>query len=380
MPAVPTAPRHVGVNALFLEPGRSAGTETYLRGLVPALAAAHPRTRFHVVTTRKGAAALREDGWTDFCSIVQLPADEGERLRRLRAEQVTFPVMAARRGWDLVHSLASVAPVRTATPAVVSVHDVNFFRHRTFGLVTTLGMRAIVASAARHADALVAVSAAAREDVIATLGVPADRVVLAPNGVDRPTAVEPLPAEQVRLRRRLDPGARIVLCVAAMRPHKNQALLVRALAELPDDVVLVLAGHPEAYADELQALAIRTGVAGRLRIAGYVDDAELEALWRMAGCAAFPTLGEGFGLPVVEALARGVPVAASDIPVLREVGGPTPRWFDPRDPVGAARAVAEALEQPGDDPAAVTWAGRFTWAAAAERTYEAYELALTSRR
>jgi hypothetical protein len=78
----------VAINALFYEPNRSAGTETYLRGLVPALAQAHPDLDLHVVTTRKGAAALRRDGWTDFCSLVQLPADEGQRLRRLHAEQV----------------------------------------------------------------------------------------------------------------------------------------------------------------------------------------------------------------------------------------------------------------------------------------------------
>jgi glycosyltransferase involved in cell wall biosynthesis len=377
---VPRRPRHVGLNALFLEPGRSAGPETYLRGLVPALAAGYPETRFTVVTTRKGADALVADGWTDFCSIVRLRADEGERLARLRAEQLTYPVLGARRGWDVLHSLASVAPVRTWTPHVISLHDVNFFHHRTFGLATTLAMRTIVGAAARHADAFVAVSATARDDIVATLGIAPERIVLAPNGADQVSRAEPLPAAEVRRRRDLPPDAQIVLCVAAMRPHKNQALLVRALAHLPESVVVVLAGHPETYAAELAALAGRIGVAGRLRIAGYVEDAELEALWGMASCAAFPTLAEGFGLPLVEALQRGVPVAASDIAVLHEVGGPTPSWFDPHDPADAARAIARALAQPRDDPRARAWAGRFTWEAAAERTWEAYELALSGRR
>jgi glycosyltransferase involved in cell wall biosynthesis len=369
---------HVGINALFFEPGRSAGTETYLRGLVPALARARPHVRLTVVTTRKGAAALVRDGWTDFCSVVRLPCDEGERLARLRAEQVAYPWLGARRGWDVLHSLASVAPVVTCTPTVVSVHDVNFFHHRTFGLATTLGMRAIVRAAARRADAVVTATATSRDDIAATLGVPAERIVVVHHGAGRAPDVMPAAAEEVRRRRRLDFTARVVLCVAAVRPHKNQELLVRALPRLPSDAVLVLAGHPEPYARTLEALAGELGVADRVHIAGYVDDAELEALWDMAACAAFPTLGEGFGLPVVEALVRGVPVACSDIPVLREVGGTLPRYFDPRDPDGAARAIAEALDGPHDDAAATAWARRFTWEAAAEGTFDAYERAVGS--
>jgi glycosyltransferase involved in cell wall biosynthesis len=369
-------PDHVGINALFLEPERSSGTETYLRGLVPALAREYPRTRFSVVTTRLGADALVRDGWTDFCSVVKMPCDEGERLARLRAEQLSYPVLGARRGWDVLHSLASVAPVRARTPTVVSVHDVNFFHHDTFGLTTSIAMRAIVRTAARRADAIVTVSTASRDDIAATLGVPRERILVVHNGAGRPPGVEPSPAGEIRLRRHLTPDQRVVLCVGAIRPHKNQALLVWALSDLPPDVVLVFAGHPESYAAALVADAENLGVADRVRITGYVDNAEMEALWEMAACAAFPTLGEGFGLPVVEALARGVPVACSDIPVLREVGGEHPHYFDPDDPAGAARAVAAALAASRGDPTAREWAARFSWVTAAHGTFEAYERAL----
>jgi glycosyltransferase involved in cell wall biosynthesis len=376
---VSRVPRHVGINALFYEPDRSAGTETYLRGLVPALARRHPRTHLHVVTTRKGADALVRDGWADFCSIVRMPADEGERARRLWSEQLSFPVLGARRGWDLLHSLASVAPVRARTPTVVSIHDVNFFRYRTFGLATTLAMRAIVREAARRADHLITVSAASRDAIVAILGIPAERIAVVHNGAGRPPGVAPLDPAEVRRRHGIPADARVVCCVAAIRPHKNQAVLVRALAQLPPDVVLVLAGHPEPYVQALEALAAELGVADRLRILGYVEDAELEGLWATAACAAFATLDEGFGLPVVEALARGVPVACSDIPVLREVGGKLPHYFDPVDATAAARAVGEALTGSRDDPAARAWAAGFSWDAAADGTYEAYERALAGR-
>jgi len=369
---------HVALNALFLDPGRSSGTETYLRGLAPALAREFPALRLTVVTTRRGAAALRSEGWAEFCTLAELPADEGERVRRTLAEQVAYPALARRRGWELLHSLASVGPVWSPVPTVVTVHDVTFFHHRTFGLATTMGMRVIVRRAARAADALVAVSEAARDDIAATLAIPAERFAVVPNGAGRPTAA-PLPEGTVRERLGLPTSARVVLCVAALRPHKNQELLVRALPQLPEDVVVVATGHLEGYERRLAEVARELGVTDRLRVAGYVPDDELEGLCRLAACAAFPTRAEGFGLPVVEALARGVPVACSDIPVLREVGGDLVHTFAVDDPAGAAAAIREAMDDRRAREDGPRRAERFSWAQTARGTYAAYERAATRR-
>jgi glycosyltransferase involved in cell wall biosynthesis len=373
------APRTVALNALYLAPGESSGTETYLRGLAPALAEAFPRTRFTLVTTRKGADRLRAEGWDAGMEIVRMPCDEGQRGPRTVCEQVLLPALAARRRFDVVHSLASVAPIRVPVAATITLHDATFFRMQTFNRVTTFGMRQVVGRAARHADALVAVSAAARDDICATLGLDPARFSVVPNGAGRPPQVEPAPEDALRARLELT-ARRVVLCVAAQRPHKNQELLVRALGRLPEDVAVVLVGHREPYSEQLVALAAREGVAERLRMPGYVDDADLEGLWRLASCAAFPTLAEGFGLPVLEALGRGVPVACSDIAVLREVGGDVPRYFDPHDPAAAAATIAATLDDRSRADAGRRRAAGFTWTAAAEGTFAAYERALAARR
>jgi glycosyltransferase involved in cell wall biosynthesis len=370
--------RSVALNALFLDPGLSGGPETYLRNLAPALAERFPATRFTVVTTRRGANALRGDGWEDFCQVVALPCDEGQRGPRTLAEQVLLPALAAARRFDVVHSLASVAPIRLPVRSVVTLHDVTFFHLTTFNPVTTWGMRQVVSRAAHNADALITAAVAARDDICATLGLdPADFTVV-PHGAGRPPAVQATPEAELRARHGLD-GRRLALCVAAKRPHKNQEVLVRASDRLPEDVAVVLAGHREPYADELDRLAAELGSAGRVVQLGYVSDADLEGLWRSASCAAFPTLGEGFGLPVLEAMGRGKPVACSDIPVLHEVGGDVPWYFDPRDPAAAARALQAAA----DDGGARAAAGReraatFSWERAAEGTFSAYERACTS--
>jgi glycosyltransferase involved in cell wall biosynthesis len=167
-----------------------------------------------------------------------------------------------------------------------------------------------------------------------------------------------------------------VLCVAALRPHKNQELLLRAAALLDPDVAIVLVGHAEPYELQMRALARDLGLLDRVHFAGYVSPADLEGFWSLASCAAFPTLGEGFGLPVLEALARGVPVAASDIAVLREVGGELLHYFDPHSPLDGARAIRLALADTDARRLGPAHAGRFSWAAAARGTFTVYERAL----
>ncbi len=370
---------HVVLNALFLAPGESGGPETYLRGLAPALAELRPETRFTVVTTRSGAEALIRDGWGERFAVKGLPCEDSQRLRRQGAEQLALPALALAYRADLIHSLASVAPIRTpGVRHVITLHDVTFFRFETFNPVTTWGMRQVVSRAARHADGLVTGSAAARDDICGLLPLdPADFTVVH-HGVDRPKQVEPAPAEETRERHGLQ-GARVVLCVSSKRPHKNQEVLVRAAPLLDPDVVIVLAGHPEPYDQELRALAAELQVESRIRFVDYVPDPELEALWQLADCAAQPTLAEGFGIPLIEAMARGLSVAASDIPVLREVGGELPFWFDPHSPEAAANATREALNDSERGPAGREWAARYTWQAAAEGTWEAYDRVLSSR-
>jgi glycosyltransferase involved in cell wall biosynthesis len=371
-------PRHVLLNALYLAPGVSGGPETYLRGLAPALAEEFPRLRLTVVSTRSGTAALREDGWERFATLLALPCEDGQRLRRQWAEQVLLPLAARRNGADIVHSLASVAPAYPGARGVVTLHDVSFLLRPTFGRLTTLGMGLLVRVAARRAYGLIAGTAAARDEICSVLGVDISRFTVIHHGVERASPVQPTGAEVLRERYGLQ-GARVVLCVAAKRPHKNQELLVRAAQRLDRDTLVVLVGHAEPYELKLRALSRELGLDDRIRFLEYVSNADLEGLWRIADCAAFPTLSEGFGIPVIEALAHGVAVAASDIPVLREVGGELPHYFDPHDPADAARAIQTALRDTDAARLGPAHAARFSWSEAARKTHAVYERVMAGR-
>jgi glycosyltransferase involved in cell wall biosynthesis len=363
------------LNALFLSPAASGGPETYMRGLIPALSHERPAARLTVVTTRSGAAALRRDCWTEWADVRELPCEDGQRLRRSWAEQVLLPRLARRLRADVLHSLASLAPLRPRIAAAITLHDVTFVLRPTFSRTTTVGMREIMLRAARRADSLLAPSAATRDEICALFGLAPESVAVVPHGAGRVPEVEPVP--EAKLREQHGLGERpVVLCVAAKRPHKNQELLLQALPHMPDDTVVVLVGHAEPYEEELRHLAARLGVQDRVRFVGFVPVAELEGLWRLAECAAFPTLGEGFGLPVVEAMARGVPVACSDLPVLREVGGAVPHYFAPNDLAAAAGAIRAARRDADARTAGPQRAARFTWEESARRHWEAYERAV----
>ena len=371
---MPARPPHIALNALFLDPGVTGGPETYLRALVPELVARAGGARFTLLTSPRGARALRRD-WNGLLPIVALPADDDQPARRTLVETLYLPDLVRRRGFDLVHSLSNRGPLRAGARHVVTVHDAIFFTHDTLGLVSTIGMRTVVRAAARRADAVITDSAAASAEIARHVGIDPGSIAVVHLGAGRPAQVAPAPEPE--LRDRLGLGrSRVVLCVGALRPHKNQELLVRALPHLPDDVTLVCAGHGEGYERRVRDLAGELGVGDRLVLPGYAAEADLEGLWRMAAAAAFPTRVEGFGLPVLEAMRRGVPVACSAIPVLREVAGDAAEWFDPEDPAAAAAAIERALGDGRGPEAGRARAAEFTWERTAAATRAVYDRVL----
>jgi glycosyltransferase involved in cell wall biosynthesis len=219
--------------------------------------------------------------------------------------------------------------------------------------------------------------------VVRTLSLEPGRVRAVPHGAPRGRTVEPTP--EAELRARLELGSSpVVLCVAQLRPYKNLTVLVEALALLEaGDVALVLCGTPSEHSAELRALAARLGVMDRLRITGWVTDPDLEGLYELARCVALPSLSEGFGLPVLEAMARGVPVACSNATSLKEVAGDAARLFNPRDRRDVAAAIASLLDDRGLADELVRRgherAAGFSWERAARQTVAIYREALSSR-
>jgi glycosyltransferase involved in cell wall biosynthesis len=376
----------VGLNLFYLQE-RSAGTGRYARELIPALLDADPELRLTLFLGLDPPAWVHQAPWAADVRHVRiaipLPAPGARSMpAAVAAQWLVLPAGAARRGLDVVHGLANVIPPIAPTVAtVVTIHDLIWTRHpETMGWRGTIGMRVAAPVSGRAADRVIAVSAAARNDIVATLGIPRDKVDVAHHGVDVPADAPFTPASELRDRLGLgdDP---VVLCTAGLRSHKNVGGLVEAHARLRSSRArLVLVGHDGGAGSDVRAHAARAGVEQRVHLTGWASDADLEGLYRLADCFVLPSFEEGFGLPVLEAMARGVPVACSDTSSLPEVAGDAALLFDPRDSSAIAGAIDRLLDDP-DLRAALAErgrarAGRFTWAASAEATLTAYRRAL----
>jgi glycosyltransferase involved in cell wall biosynthesis len=370
-------PVHVGLNLIFLVPGETGGMESAARETIPALvAAAPPGMRFTAFVNREAGYGP----WGELIPKVEVPVRVSNRFEWVRGEQQLLPRLAAREGVELLHSLASTSPAWGSYKRVVTVHDL-IYRHvpGAHSGLRALGMRALVPLAVRRSHRVITDSEATKTDLVKLLHAPADRVDVVPLGLGSPAHAKPIRESEIRERFSL--GDRpVLLSLSAKRKHKNLGALLEALATLPSRPVLILAGYQTPYERELREQAHALGLDDDVRWPGWLDPAELEALWAITAAFVFPSLYEGFGLPVLEAMARGVPVACSDASALPEVAGDAALLFDPTSGPSIADALRRLLAGGAEierlKRAGLERAAQFTWERTARATLETYSRAL----
>jgi glycosyltransferase involved in cell wall biosynthesis len=375
---------HVGLNLVYLVPDHTGGTETYAQELIPELVAAARDTRFTAFINREASEQTGRP-WGELIPTITVPVRAGNRIQWVRGEQQLLPRLAKRAGVDVLHSLANTAPAWGSFRRVVTIHDLAYRMSPEAHLgLLGLGMRVLVPLGARRSDRIIVDAASTRDDLDRLLGIAADRVDVVPLGIGAGARVAPLPEAEVRARLDVDDRP-IVLCVAAKRPHKNLLRLIGALATIPVDrrPVLVIPGYHTAHENELRARASELGIVDGVRLLGWIEPAELEGLYAAAACFVFPSLMEGFGLPVLEAMSRGVPVACSGRGSLAEVAGDAALRFDPESEPEIAAAITRLVTD-REEAARLRTAGRarverFSWSATATGTLAAYQRALNAR-
>ncbi|MHB1809363.1 MAG: glycosyltransferase family 4 protein [Solirubrobacteraceae bacterium] len=367
---------HIGLNLIFLVPGETGGMEVYARELLPALTQAAPQTRFTAFVSEEAASA--GGPWGELMRAVTVPVRARSRAQWVLGEQLLLPRLAAREGVELLHSLASTAPARGRFRRVVTVHDLIYARFpETHGGLRAQGMRALVPLAARRSDRVIADSQSTRDDLVELLRVPAAQIDVVPLGIGNTIRAGPLGAAQTRARLALD-ARPLLLSLSAKRPHKNLLALIGALARIPVErrPQLAIPGYPTEHEAELRERVRSFGLEADVRMPGWLAGEELEGLWSLTDAFVFPSLYEGFGLPVLEAMARGVPVACSNASSLPEVAGDAAILFDPRSETEIAGAIerllgdareAQRLRRAGRERAS-----RFSWGRTAELTLASY--------
>jgi glycosyltransferase involved in cell wall biosynthesis len=373
-----SAPLHVGIDALQWVPDAS-GVGTYARELIRALHAAEPGTELTVWVGARAAADLEQRDWGGPTTFVRLPVDTTGRPYHVLYELGGLGLAARRRGCDVVHGLAYATPVLApGVGTVVTILDLTWHHHPESAIPAARVMfRGLSRICGRSADRVIAISQAVADDLEQTLGIPPDKIDVTPLGVADALLAKATPADELRARFGIPAGAPVLLCVAQIATHKNLRVLLDAL---PDEAWLVLPGRPTAHGAELEAHAAALGVGDRLVLPGFVSDADLEGLWATATAFVLPSLSEGFGLPVAEAMRRGVPVACSDASSLPEVAGGAALLFDPRSADAVREAIARLLGDAGlrERLAAAgrVRAAELTWEQTARATFASYRRAL----
>jgi glycosyltransferase involved in cell wall biosynthesis len=377
----------VGINAHLLSSVasyRSAGVSHYSRHLLSTLGRlAAEGTIPHHFTAFLHAEEFAAVG-IDVC---RGSARLENPLLRIAWEQSILPVALARSRADVVHGLVNVLPLTTRRPGVVTVHDLSFVRlPALFPPYKRAYLTALCRASVARARQIVAVSEQTADDLALLWGVDRVRVLVAPNGVD-PRFTAGTDAANVAFRHSRGLPERYWLFLGTLEPRKNLTMLLEAFARMRQTAPfaepqphLVLAGGKGWYYDTIFAQVATLGLAEQVHFPGFVPEEELPQWYGGAELFVFPSRYEGFGLPVVEAMACGTPVICSDAPGVREVAGDAAIQL-PADDVGAwAQMLTVAATQP-DRLAALRNAGlqrakQFTWEGAAMVTVDAYERAV----
>ena len=339
------------------------GDECYVLNLLrhlPAVAAEGSRG-----DVRIGAVGRHPELIPEGVTRVDLPA-RSTIVRML----LTLPRALSRADTTLAHFQYVVPPLWRG-PSVVTVHDLSFVRHpEQGGHRDRVFLRALVPRAVRRARVVLTVSEFTKADIIEHYKLPENKVVVTYNGLDPAFGPDgPRPA-----------GSPYLLFVGALQPRKDPIGALRAyarLGNLKDDLRLLMVG-PEKHdvgsvRDEVTAL----GLEHHVELLGHVDQDELAALYRGAECLVFPSTYEGFGLPVLEAMASGTPVVTTNATALPEVAGDAAVLVPVGDPEALAAGILEALDRKDAlVSAGLARAGLFRWEDCARRTFEAYQAAL----
>jgi len=316
---------HIAISLLTVSPGRVGGAESYALGVLRGLCRDNSN-RITLLANEAGVEAWRPQ-LPGHVEIRTLPFDVTRLGGRTRAFGRAWLFRAAYqrhlpRDVDVVHFPLPIAVPPFSRPRVVTLHDVQHHDLPTlFSSRARIYRRLVYDRSARAAARVITVSESSRERILDHLALPPEHVVAIPHGVDhdrfRP---ERAPDDRARLESAGVRG-RFLFYPANLWPHKNHPVLLQALAQSETSISLVLTGEAYGTLGQLMEQVARFGLGGRVIHLGHVDAEILPSLYRQAEMLVFPSSYEGFGAPVLEALASGCPVVCSDLPSLREIAG-----------------------------------------------------------
>ena len=378
----------LGINTLFLIPGEVGGSETYFREVLLALLGLHPDLEIVFFTNAENDAYLKElVAGHPHAECVPTGIRAMNRFERIIKEQVNMPRLVRRAATDVLWSPGYTCPVFCHCPQVTTIHDMQYKRHTDdFKLPALIATRILVGLSARRSTRLIAVSHFAATEINHFLKIPMANIHATPSATD-PCFLTPL--DETERRKRLENlglGDRpFVLAVSNTYPHKQMHLAVEAFAALKDEIphMLVVVGQPRLGEPRVESAIAEADAGDRILRINYLDRGDLIALYQNADVFVFPSVYEGFGLPVLEALSAGTPVVSTRSASIPEVGGDCVAYFEPGALDGLVVQLREILAWDETQKrvfadAARIHVGGFNWQRTARQTMTCFEEAIAA--
>ncbi|MBL8220110.1 MAG: glycosyltransferase family 4 protein [Bryobacterales bacterium] len=367
-------PVRIGINALYLIPGGVGGTEIYLRSLIQALAEVDAANEYFVFTNAETDADLVPQR-ANFHHVPQ-SVHAAVRPARLSWEQFVLPGRARGLKLDVLFNPGFTSPLFGGCPNVTVFHDLQHKRHPEYFRWFDLPFwRFFLYWSARRSKRLIAVSESTRLDLLRYYPVPDAKIRVVPHGVDEAFFAVGQQRNEGELRH-------FILCVSTLHPHKNLDRLVRAFRRLHarrPQYRLIIAGMHGFQTNQIERTIIECGMGAHVHITGWIPREELLDLYHKAWAFVYPSTFEGFGMPVLEALASGIPSAVSAIEPMKGIAGNAALQFHPLE----EEEIAAALERIVTDDelrarlcvAGPQRAADFSWRTAAQQTLRVLEAA-----
>jgi len=355
------------------------GIGRYVAGLLPALSTQLAQDERLVLLCTSAAQAAQFDALRASNAAVSVHYVQADAFSPAQQWQVRRLVgsLAAPNEALVYHSPYYLMPYWTGVRTVLTVHDlIPLLLPETVSPRARLFFRVAHRLALRSADQVISVSKATAQDLAGIIGVDRRRIIIIPHGVDRRFHPQPQ-AEIERVRTAYDLPVRFILYLGINKPHKNLINLVHAIAMLPAHAPpLIIAGAWDNRYPETKELVTQLALTDRVRFLGPVNDVDLPGLYSAATVFVFPSRYEGFGFPVLEAMACGTPVACSNVSSLPEIVGEAAIQVDPLDAEQIAQAIHTVLASPelreSMREAGLAQSGTFSWARCAAQTLAAY--------
>jgi len=370
---------HILVSAMAYDGGRS-GISVYISNVIKELAREHQLT---VLALEADLEAIRQLG--ENLRIITVPMCWASPLRNMFWHLFIMPWQYDFSVYDFIFLPAGNRRLMCRYPryTLVTVHDFSqYYIPGKYDLFRMFYIKKIIPFFLRRAPHLITVSESTLRDTVKFCHIPVERITVNHNGYDRQSFNYKPDFDRKNLAERFGLTGDYLLYIARIEhPGKNHINLIRAYEKLPPELAqkypLIFAGSKWSGAQEVVDAAGQSYYAEHIRFLGFVGTADLPDLYRGAALYVFPSLYEGFGLPVVEAMACGTPVVCSNRSSLPEVGGDAVITFDPEDPEAIAAAIRQVLDSPARreemSVAGLRRAGQFSWETHARKLIETYE-------